>query len=49
MYLTPVLIGNQEMILDFDTGSSDLWVRSPYFSSYIPMTNHLCAGLVGLS
>ncbi|RDI89126.1 hypothetical protein Vi05172_g272 [Venturia inaequalis] len=33
MYLTPVLIGNQEMILDFDTGSSDLWVWSVYLDN----------------
>ncbi|QDS67826.1 hypothetical protein FKW77_007264 [Venturia effusa] len=30
MYLTPVIVGNQTMVLDFDTGSSDLWVWSTY-------------------
>ncbi|TID16380.1 aspartic endopeptidase [Venturia nashicola] len=33
MYLTPVLIGDQPMILDFDTGSSDLWVWSVYLDT----------------
>jgi hypothetical protein len=27
LYLTPATIGNQTFDLDFDTGSSDLWVR----------------------